>query len=140
MDSWTGYLSNVAPPSRFCDKTRTRLCSGRDQKRPGHPNRWTASVSLAACRRERRSNHSSRSAPPLLRAYLMADLCCKHRNGVGNMLKAKYNRSEGQEHCCSLKNTRAACDKGTDDTPSSTLGSRGRASCLVSLLMHLSGI
>jgi hypothetical protein len=37
MDSWTGYLSNVAPPSRFCDKTRTRLCSGRDQKRPYRP-------------------------------------------------------------------------------------------------------
>src|SRR3989440_9876803 len=41
------------------------------------------------------------------------------------MLKAKYNRSEGQEHCSSLKKKRAACYKGTDDTPSSTFGSRG---------------
>src|SRR2546425_13074680 len=81
-----------------------------------------------------------RASPPLLRAYLMTDLCLQHRNRIGNMLKAKYNRSEGQEHCSSLKNTRAACDKGTDDTPSSMFGSRGRAPCLVSLLMHLSGI
>jgi hypothetical protein len=56
------------------------------------------------------------------------------------MLKAKYNRSEGQEHCSALKKKRAACYKGTDDTPSSTFGSRGRAPCLVSLLMRLSGI
>lgn len=54
-----------------------------------------ATVRLAACRRERRSNHSSRFAPPLLRAYLMTDLCLQHKNRVGNLLKAKYNRSEG---------------------------------------------
>jgi len=56
------------------------------------------------------------------------------------MLKATYNRSEGQEHCSSLKNMKAACDKGTNDTPSSTFGSQGRTPCPVSLLMHLFGI
>src|SRR2546425_13328089 len=81
-----------------------------------------------------------RASPPLLRASLMTDLCLQHRNRVGNMLKAKYNRSEGQEHCYSLKKKRVACYKGIDDAPSSTFGSRGRAPCLVSLLMYLSGI
>jgi hypothetical protein len=34
----------------------------------------------------------------MLRAYLTGDLCLEHRKRVGSMLKAKYNRSEGQEH------------------------------------------
>src|SRR5713101_6097588 len=50
----------------------------------------------------------------------MTALCLRHRNRIGNMLKAKYNRSEGQKHRASLKNTREACYKGTNDPPSSS--------------------